>query len=761
MKNPKNVVYSFERYLVEVAERRLWRGDELVAITPKAFDTLIVLLENRGRIVEKDALLSEVWQDTFVEESTLAQNISTLRKTLGTVADGTPFIETVPRHGYRFIADVKEVIGNDEIIVVNHRVRTQVTAEHERFSDETHSQPETNLAKTPPKTSFSQTLILRLRQNYIGSVIIAVLFCLTLTAVVIAVRDAFQPARSAPPRFAKVEVSKITANGNINLVAVSPDGKYLAYVEKKGENQSLQLRQFDNSTTIEILPPKKQTFVGCSFSRDGRQIYYAAYDLEPTPAGDLMSKLYRIPLFGGVPQEIIADVDSPPAISPDGQQVAFTRNNLQDNQTALIVASLAEKNEKTLLIRRLGGISTGGAEWSPDGRTIVAGVSKNALEMDLLAVDAVSGAEKSLTSETWQWIGQPKFTADGSSIIFPAFTGRAGNQGDEIWQINYPETGTARKITGAVNGIYGIALTADSKSIIAVKSDRLSSFWTAAAEKLNQPTQITQNLSEYNVIAPGLNWTPDGKIIYGSTLNGDLDLWLMDTADGSHKKQITADGRANSMPVVTPDNQQIIFVSNRSGRRNLWRVKIDGSDPRQLTDETGIASPSLSPDGKTVYYTALDPPTSQVYLHKISIDGGASVQMNNVKTYLPQISPDGKWLVCYSPTVSNGKDISPNELRLTVLAADDAKIVKQFEIVSPWYLKPVKWLDVRTFSYATDSGAGSRLWRQRLDQTAPQMILETPTETIFRFAWSPDGKNLIYEKGKAVNDLILIKSIED
>ena len=114
-----------------------------------------------------------------------------------------------------------------------------------------------------------------------------------------------------------------------------------------------------------------------------------------------------------------------------------------------------------------------------------------------------------------------------------------------------------------------------------------------------------------------------------------------------------------------------------------------------------------------------------------------------------------------SPTVSNGKDISPNELRLTVLAADDAKIVKQFEIVSPWYLKPVKWLDVRTFSYATDSGAGSRLWRQRLDQTALQMILETPTETIFRFAWSPDGKNLIYEKGKAVNDLILIKSVED
>ena len=99
---------------MDVLERRLWRGDEVVALTPKAFDTLLVLLENKGRIVNKDVLLDEVWKNTFVEEATLAQNVSTIRKALGTLPDGTQFIETVPRRGYRFLCEVSESASDEE-----------------------------------------------------------------------------------------------------------------------------------------------------------------------------------------------------------------------------------------------------------------------------------------------------------------------------------------------------------------------------------------------------------------------------------------------------------------------------------------------------------------------------------------------------------------------------------------------------------------------------------------------------------------------
>jgi DNA-binding winged helix-turn-helix (wHTH) protein len=79
-----------------------------VPLTPKAFETLVALLERSGHIMEKDELLNRVWPDTFVEEGTLTQNISTLRKILGEADDGSVFIETIPRRGYRFVGTVRE-----------------------------------------------------------------------------------------------------------------------------------------------------------------------------------------------------------------------------------------------------------------------------------------------------------------------------------------------------------------------------------------------------------------------------------------------------------------------------------------------------------------------------------------------------------------------------------------------------------------------------------------------------------------------------
>ena len=92
-------LYEFDKFRVDINQKCLWRDAELVSITPKAFDTLVVLIENRGNLVDKDTLLNKVWAETFVEESTLAQNISTLRKILALQGNGKQFIETIPRRG--------------------------------------------------------------------------------------------------------------------------------------------------------------------------------------------------------------------------------------------------------------------------------------------------------------------------------------------------------------------------------------------------------------------------------------------------------------------------------------------------------------------------------------------------------------------------------------------------------------------------------------------------------------------------------------
>jgi len=102
-------LYEFGTFRLDVAERLLFRNEEPVPLTPKAFDLLAVLVQRSGRLIEKEELLREVWSDSFVEESNLSNNIHVLRKVLGGGAKDHTFIETVPRHGYRFVADVREV----------------------------------------------------------------------------------------------------------------------------------------------------------------------------------------------------------------------------------------------------------------------------------------------------------------------------------------------------------------------------------------------------------------------------------------------------------------------------------------------------------------------------------------------------------------------------------------------------------------------------------------------------------------------------
>src|SRR6185369_1190065 len=100
-------LYRFGRYSVDVGERLLFDGTDIISLTPKVFDTLLFLIENVGHVLSKEEIMEKVWSDSFVEENNLAQNISILRRSLGERIGGIKFIETVPKRGYRFIAPVE------------------------------------------------------------------------------------------------------------------------------------------------------------------------------------------------------------------------------------------------------------------------------------------------------------------------------------------------------------------------------------------------------------------------------------------------------------------------------------------------------------------------------------------------------------------------------------------------------------------------------------------------------------------------------
>ena len=123
--------YDFDSFRVDTRERVLLRDGQMVQLTPKAFETLLVLIENNNHVIEKDELMKRIWPDTFVEEANLAVNISLLRKTLGERPGGGQYIETVPRRGYRFVGNVTQKWDEPATVIVRERTVARVVIEED------------------------------------------------------------------------------------------------------------------------------------------------------------------------------------------------------------------------------------------------------------------------------------------------------------------------------------------------------------------------------------------------------------------------------------------------------------------------------------------------------------------------------------------------------------------------------------------------------------------------------------------------------
>jgi DNA-binding winged helix-turn-helix (wHTH) protein/TolB-like protein len=135
MSGVSNHIYEFGSFRVDAANRLLLREDEPLTVTPKAVDTLLALVRRRGYVLHKNDLMKEVWPDTVVEESNLTQHIYLLRKTLGEGPDGRSYIETIPRRGYRFIGEVREVEREASDIILAERTKVQVVIEEQKENE--------------------------------------------------------------------------------------------------------------------------------------------------------------------------------------------------------------------------------------------------------------------------------------------------------------------------------------------------------------------------------------------------------------------------------------------------------------------------------------------------------------------------------------------------------------------------------------------------------------------------------------------------
>jgi Tol biopolymer transport system component len=228
-------------------------------------------------------------------------------------------------------------------------------------------------------------------------------------------------------------------------------------------------------------------------------------------------------------------------------------------------------------------------------------------------------------------------------------------------------------------------------------------------------------------------------------------------ADGTNQKQLTDHPQADENPVVSPDGRYVVFQSLRTGNWNMWRMDLDGSNLKQLTNGNNDNDPSITPDSRWVVYC--DRADKQTTIWKVSIDGGAPVRVvSTTQAMSPSVSPDGKELA-YIDVTQKAK--SP--FQLIVSSLETGETSRTFDIPVLASDRLLRWTpDGRGLMYlgrATGVGLAS-LWRQSLDGGPPESFLDFKPDSIFSFAYSRDGKQLALSRGSLTRDAVLINDVK-
>lgn len=753
MERQLSEVYEFGNFRFNPTERYLLLNGESVPLTPKAFDTLFALVSRSGHLVTKEDLLKEVWQDAFVEEATVVQNISTLRKVLSRDGADNIFIETIPKRGYRFVANVITCDENS-----SQPVSTRLTTDIANVAVNHGNGDRLGAESESPKVELSESAAATVSKPIERSGRIAtwksasyiVLGLLTLTAGGLLVarnvrQNRLNHDRTAP--FERMSLVRITQTGNARNSAISPDGKYVAYVALEAGKQSLWVRQVGTLNDAQIIPPLEARFLGLTFSTDGRYVFFVTYEKAKNEG-----VLYRIPVIGGSPQRVLNDIDSPVTFSPDGKQLAFVRGYPASHETSLIVAQVDGTDERKLASRVFPAFfSSTGPAWSPNGLLIACGVRSpdpRGISETVVGVEPISQKEERLTEQRWVEVGRLSWNKGGELIILDA----AQEQGlHQLWQISLP-SGLAHRITNDLTNYQGVSLTSDVSALSTVEVEANSSIWVTSGP----PHKGTELASTRNDGLAGIAWTPDGKLVFASGVGLQTDIWTAD-ADGGRKIAITNDSRRDSAPVVTPDGHFLIYSSSEASKpAKIWRTNIDGSNPKQLTFGNDDRFPSCSLDGKWIFYSSVDynepKDTYDEMLWKVSIDGGERSLVFNQPASRPLVSPDGRLIAFRYQATSN----LPWTLR--VIKYGSGEVVKDL----PAALFP-RWITIqwapnsRSLSYVVTREGVSNIWTQPLDGGAPKQVTHFDSGEIFRYAWSTDGKRLAVVRGVLNSDVVLIR----
>jgi Tol biopolymer transport system component/DNA-binding winged helix-turn-helix (wHTH) protein len=752
-------LYEFGEFRLDMKEKILTRRQKPVALTPKVFEMLCVFVENRGRLIEKEELMEKIWADSFVEDSNLTFNIRQLRKALGDSAQQPRFIQTVPRHGYRFIAEVREIAAE---ISPKNAVAEKTSGESfepsfpletdfhapEKVEEKSSVEISRTAFKSPPKN-----LSRKFPTVSLAAACLVVLSAASLLAAFIYNNRGAFSAVPNPILNAKFTSEQLTNAGGVYEAVISPDGKLAAYSNEIGGKTGIWIRRFETGENFQIIPNADEAYYALSFSRDSRELYFSrgSRTNETHRIG-----IFRVSIFGGIPQQIVADTYGWFSVSPDDRQISFIRcARADDDYCSLFVADRDGGNERKLLTRPRP-IVIRDNQFSPDGKRIAAAVGQarsSSSEFGLLEVDLATGVEREITKHKFSTIHYLRWLPDQSALLLTAFEPPLNSV--KIFQVS--TSGEEIKVLTGDSSVNYDCLSLDRAGEKMVTTQTVANYrlWLApfdqpqAARPIATAAEAMYYGQSVFVFAPG-----GKKIVFASAADVNQQIWTMN-ADGSEQRQLTTGQGTNWQPRLAPDGSYILFASNRSGAAQIWRMNLDGSNQTRVTEGAAGSRPiHVSADGKTVYFES--PRDSTLGKIVIGANGETvSTIISDERMFQPAISPDETRVAYFSR-----KPHEPFQIALMSLA--DAAIVKSIPLPEEGSI-PIKLVwspDGDSLFYASKKHDQTVVWRLRLETGKSEIYADLGAETVSDFAFSSDGKSFAFTRGKALHDAFLITGLK-
>jgi serine/threonine protein kinase/Tol biopolymer transport system component len=538
-------------------------------------------------------------------------------------------------------------------------------------------------------------------------------------------------------------IRQLTEHGQaVGFASISADGRLVAYGRREGE-RSLRVKQVATGSEVTVVPPQAGFFgKGATFTPDGNYLYYAHQD----PANRNNTNLYSVPALGGASRQIVSDVTSAAAFSPDGRRMVYTRTIQDKGEDQLLIAN-ADGSDEKIIFRHESGASgfRAGPSWSASSDLIALALSQLGQKDVLSSILVLTPDGKQLKSFPLPMlINDVAWLPDSSGMFFTGI--QTSVVRSQIWMQPYPE-GSPYKISNDLSEYYSLGITADGKSFVTTQQRLQAAIFVGDSPAvLNDKIDWRLNpISTEQATGYGISWTGDGKL-----LQRDASFHIYITgADGSSRVRVL-EGNGVALSPRSCGSGDLVIVSRvlENNAPNLWRLNMATGETKQLTFGKDEEESSCTPDGKWMVYSGPAPSDNWYHIYKVSTAGGDPVELAKGRVHEPAVSPDGQ-LVAYVRIDGQGASAKS---KFVVQKLEGGASAQEIEIPSAFTRLNLGWTpDGHALTYVRNTtGNTQNVYMQPLAGGDPIQLTHFDSEpaVVFGYDWSRDGKKFAVTRAR-------------